>query len=355
MEDPVLNQSLDETRELHTRWGQFRDFVLMAIKSRKVTAQAEMKFLELKSRIAMLHDGFIKRLDHDQKTGQNIMSIVADCILLKRCAAYTDAEKQKFEFDWNECYLLLTEQLGALEEEQKRLANVNIRVYRAQKRKELMVAQIHNFLRSTGLKVAVGLFVAFMLLWGIPAFGIFDYKTFGKMGWSKKPYAAFVNFVWRPYINDDLPYMTYTEVRASKGRDFGNQIVTDNDGAAKITADYFKKTTLPAMGLKSQFLTDARKYFDGNLKWDKEAYKAQNQDVHIYWIYYQEVGDAEKFVNTIVDGVKSLSEAKQKEVKDKVLLLRRANLVVIGIGNHPHRGWAGDKFYFLDKEKKDLL
>ena len=100
MQDPVLNSSLDETRELQTRWSQFHDFVKMAMGGQKVSAQAEMKFLELKSRIAMLHDGFMARLEHEQKTGQNIMNIIGDCILLGRMGNATDAERQKFEFDW---------------------------------------------------------------------------------------------------------------------------------------------------------------------------------------------------------------------------------------------------------------
>ena len=52
MEDPDLNRNLEETKELHARWSQFRDFFQMAIKGSKVTPQAETKFLELKTRIA---------------------------------------------------------------------------------------------------------------------------------------------------------------------------------------------------------------------------------------------------------------------------------------------------------------
>src|SRR5215831_15459254 len=101
MEDPLLNRSLEESKELQTRWSQFRDFYMMAAKAQqRITAQAEMKFLELKSRIAMLHDSFMEKLEHDQKTGQAILTIVGDCILLGRLANVSEAEKQKFEFDW---------------------------------------------------------------------------------------------------------------------------------------------------------------------------------------------------------------------------------------------------------------
>lgn len=361
MEDPVLNRSLEETRDLHIRWGQFRDFVLMAIKSRKVTAQAEMKFLELKSRIAMLHDGFMTRLDHDQKTGQNIMSIVADCIMLKRAAGYSDAEKQKFEFDWNECYLLLTEQLGALEEEQKRLANINVRAYNAQKRREMMVAQIHNFMHSLGLKVAVGLFIAFMLLWGVPAFGIYDYKNLGKYSWSQKPYKAFVNFVWRPYISMNLEYMSWDEVRQiglddrNWTKENNGAIMPDTNLAKKLTANFFKRSELNGMGFKGKYLTDIGKAFDANTKFVTEGFVAQSQQARFYYVLFQTAKDAEAFTTAMVNAYNALPEAKRKQIGDNVLLLRRANLVSIGVSTHLHRGWAGDKFYFENKEKDDLF
>jgi hypothetical protein len=142
MEDPILNRNLEEIKELQTRWNQFHDFYNMAVQQgvAKVTAPAEMKFLELKSRIAMLHDGFMGGVKSDVKTAQNIIQIVADCIQLKKCAQATEAEKQKFEFDWNECFMLLNETVSTMEEEKKRLAGINERAYKAAQRREVMKA-----------------------------------------------------------------------------------------------------------------------------------------------------------------------------------------------------------------------
>ncbi|MCE5231086.1 hypothetical protein LLG95_16030 [bacterium] len=358
MEDPELNRSLDETRELHTRWGQFRDFVLMAVKSRKVTAQAEMKFLELKSRIAMLHDGFMSRLQHEQKTGQNIMSIVADCIMLKRCAGYTDAEKQKFEFDWNECYLLLTEQLGALEEEQKRLAGINIRTYNAQKRREMLAAQMYNFLHSTGLKVSLGILAAIIVLWVIPFFNIYDYKNFGKMGWSRKPYQAFVNFVWRPYVNMDLMYVDPSEVRTAKRDDAGDAKVginRDQTMQAKLTQEYFKTKQVAAWGIRDKNDVKAIGNAAGNAwRFDTEAFTAGGVPANFYFLYFQRIEDAITFTNSVINAVNKLPADRRDKVFGETEMLRRANIVSIGVSGHAHRGWARDKYYFLPTDK-DLL
>lgn len=358
MEDPILNQSLEETRELHTRWGQFRDFVLMAVKSRKVTAQAEMKFLELKSRIAMLHDGFMARLDHDQKTGQNIMSIVGDCILLKRCAAYTDAEKQKFEFDWNECYLLVTEQVGSMEEEQKRLAAVNIREYNAQRRRELMAARMHNFLHSTGLKVFIGVTVLLLVVWILPAMDIVDYTKLGTMPQTKKAYKPIVNSVVRPYLNKDLTYVDVTEPKSLK-RDPKEDTklgIGRNDKLENLLSkDFFLKTIVKDRAWKFKpadqaRISDAAK---NALMAEKEAYTIGNLSASIMLFYFPPkdgVKEATAFVDAVTAAAKNAGEAKK--VSSQWVMFRRANIVSIGISEHNHRGWAGDKYQF---EQSDNL
>ena len=352
MEDPILNRSLEETRELHTRWSQFRDFVMMAVKQRKTTAQAEMKFLELKSRIAMLHDGFMERLEHEQKTGQNIMSIVADCILLKRCADYSDAEKQKFEFDWNECFLLLTEQLGHLEEQQRKLAAISKRAFNAARRRERMAASVHNFLHSNYLKAVIILAVLFMILWGVPAFGIYDYTNFGKMSWSKPIYRPFVNFVWRPYFNTHLKYQEWKEVRRNEGNDPVGETrgaITLNDtGNSQLTQDYFKERELPWLGLRGEQLENARRVFDSVSHYETERYTAQREDARFYYMLFPEIDQAVEFTTILREGVNAAPAAKQEEVKRDVVLQRRANLVVIGISTHPHRGYAIEEFYIPD-------
>lgn len=362
MEDPVLNQSLDETRELHTRWGQFRDFVMMAVKSRKVTAQAEMKFLELKSRIAMLHDGFMARLDHEQKTGQNIMSIVADCIMLKRCAGYTDAEKQKFEFDWNECYLLITEQFGSLEEEQKRLAAINIREYNAQKRREVMAAKIHNFLHSTGLKAFIGITAAILVLWVLPATGTVDYTKLGTIQQTKKPYQLFVNNIWRPYINKNLPYVDVTEATGKKRdpkEDAKIGITRNNDLEGTLSKDFFTKTLIKnkTWGFRGE---DQKKIADAcnpAIVGEKEAYNTPGGKPASIMMFYFAGKDGEKHATAFTDAIVAAvnQSSKRSVIAAQWMLYRRANIVSIGISEHPHRGWAGDKYGFEDVNADNLI
>ncbi len=355
MEDPVLNRSLEETRELHTRWGQFRDFVLMAIKSRKVSAQAEMKFLELKSRIAMLHDGFMQRLQHEQKTGQNIMAIVGDCILLKRCAAYNDAEKQKFEFDWNECYLLLTEQMGALEEEQRRLAAINERAYNLARRREAMTAQVHNFLRSTGFKFVMGVLALIFVGWGVPALDIYQYTELGKMSWSQPFYRPFVNFFWRPVINSELPYMTFEEIRRNDNVNLPGSISVESN--RDVTPEYFRETELAGRAgfrLRGPALERARQALPPDARFETERFTAQNEDSRFYYIYFDSVDQAIAFTDSLREAVQEMSTEDKSAVRGQVFLQRRANFVVIGVSKHVHRAFPRQRYYFPD-EMPNLL
>jgi hypothetical protein len=132
MEDPILNRSIEETRELASRWAQFHDFFRMGKTGDNLTPQAEMKFLEVKMRVAMLHGGFMQAVRHDQKTAQNLISIMGSCTRLTRIKGMNPNEIQKIEYDWNEAYLLISETLSQLEEERDNLLHVNERMHKLQ-------------------------------------------------------------------------------------------------------------------------------------------------------------------------------------------------------------------------------
>ncbi len=353
MEDPVLNRNLEETKELHTRWSQFRDFVAAAIKTGKVTPQAEMKFLELKSRIAMLHDGFLGSLEHDHKTGQNILTIVGDCILLNRVANYNASERQKFEFDWNECYMLLTEQIGTLDEEKKRLANINERVYKATQRKERMEARIHNFLQSAGFKFTVGMIIAFMLIWGIPAFGIYDYRNLEYIGGVGVVYKIFTNGIYRPWFDEELEYGKFETIEENEKYD-PVEVDPANFKRAKsdeYTEKYFKDNVLRQIGIHPDDIVEARALIDGRKHFDKEAYFAGfgrgKNEVQFYYLLMNSGADAQRIVELAKNGLDVHQENTAAVIRETAFVARRSNFLAISIGEHPLRsGHIADRWKF---------
>lgn len=184
MEDPELNRILDETKELQIRWGQFRDFVRAAMGGQAITAAHELKFMDLKSRIAMLHDSFTSLLRHEErKTGQMLLTIISESILLRRIALTNESEKQKFEYDWNDVTMLLTEHIASLEAEKERVAAINPRAFARERAKERMKFRIRNFLNNTLVRfAAIVLVLAGTLIFTVKN-GILDLEAL-----SGKPY-----------------------------------------------------------------------------------------------------------------------------------------------------------------------
>lgn len=352
MEDPVLNRNLDEIKELQTRWNQFHDFINMAMQQgpSKITPQAEMKFLELKSRIAMLHDGFIGgSKQHDAKTAQNIIQIVADAILLKKSAGASPAERQKFEFDWNECFMLINDTISSLEEEKKRLAGINERAYRMAQRREMMRAKFHNFLHHPALKWSVGLIVFVFVLWGLPAFGIYHWDQlylnppFG-MNFTKPFYRNLVGYAYRPFINKELEYCDLAEVSTNDAANKFGAV----DKPSTIDPNRFKSTTMSEIGLTGN-LAAARSLFDGR---KDKSFIVQQMDLQgaltFISFVFETTDNAKKFVDLANE---DLAKASNKEaVRNRVYMMRKANLIVLGIGTHALReGYVKEKWKPFDE------
>lgn len=336
MEDPVLNKSLEETRELQTRWNQFREFVRVTIERRKSTPEAEMKFLELKSIIAMLHDGFMAKLEHDQKTGQNIMSIVGDCIMLSRIANYNEAEKQKFEFDWNECYLLISEQVQALEQEQKRLAGISKRAWAAQRRKEMIKTKIHNFVHSAGLKFTITGAVLVMLLYVIPAH-IWSYRNFNQIPGLNRIYELVAFYVWKPVFNSEYAYDSWDNLRINPDAGVADRVVRESTEG--LGADYVKNSIFNLIGLSGgPYREAAVALLDGNVKrLETERFTADGQPVIFHYILFQSTQDARRFLEQLQRGFNDMSSEARNRVAQEVFVTRDANLVAIGVSEHGMR------------------
>jgi hypothetical protein len=350
MEDPVLNKSLEESRELQTRWNQFREFVRVAIERGKVSPEAEMKFLELKSIIAMLHDGFMSKLTHDQKTGQNIMSIIGDCIMLSRITAHNDAEKQKFEFDWNECYLLISEQVQSLEQEKTRLAGINERVHRASQRKQAIQAKIHNFLHSSGLAFVIIVGVLVLVLYVVPAY-IWSYRNFKDIPGLGGAYSIVANKIYRPFLNSNYAYDGWEDLANNPNTPANMDRITRED-EREMNEQYFKNSVLNEIGMTQAAATEARGLFDAGLRYERERFTADGRDVRLFYILFKTTPDARRFVDLANESLRSpdLTVDQKNVFVSRTCIIRSANFVAIGISEHTMRqGHIIEKFY-LDED-----
>jgi hypothetical protein len=357
MQDPILNTSLEETLELRTRWSQFREFVRMAIERGKVTPEAEMKFLELKSIIAMLHDGFMAKLSRDQKTGQNIMSIVGDCIMLARIAGYNDTEKQKFEFDWNECYLLINEQVQTLEQEKQRLAGISERAYKGAKRRELLRAKIYNFIHSAGLRWIITAIAIFMALYGIPAFGIYNYRDLKDIAGVSVVYRLVANKIYRPFLSSDYAYDSWEDLDVNNAAPASMERIKKLD-KKELNLRYLQESVLNEIGMTRPDAEEARKMLAGNKRhYEAERFTADGQDVRLFYVLFNTTEHARRFVDLANHSLNApdLSTENKNRIIERVYMVRDANFVAIGISQHGMRsGQIWEKFNMSDHPSNAL-
>ena len=341
MEDPLLNRDLGEVKELQTRWNQYRDFVTMAMRQQPISAQAEMKFLELKSRIAMLHDSFMNSLQHDQQTGQNMMNIVNDMILLKKAARATDAEKQKFEFDWNECYLLISETVSGMDEEVKRLAGINERSYRAAQRRDLIKTRIHHFFHSSAVHFLIGLIVVIGGIWAAQTF--WGFENLHKNRGTRPVYNWIVTVAWRPYINQDYAYHEWNDIPINEDYIVGydlekNPLPVEQKAAAELTYDTFVTQELKPLGMGHTEFSEMKKLLDARGEFLTDRLSANGVDVRYFFILMKTTAEAKKLVEFWTNSYKNnLNEEQQKFIKDNYYVYRKANAIFIGISTQIYR------------------
>lgn len=211
MEDPRLNRSIEETKELASRWSQFHDFYRMGIKGENITTQAELKFLEVKMRVAMLHGGFMKAVRHDPKVAENMIDVMASCILLKRLKELNPNEQQKIEYDWNEAYLLISETISHLEEEREELAQVNAKIYKFNQFRKNAGEKANQLARNPFFIVGMILFLLLAVGIGAPVMGFYDIRDIRRdVKFTRKFYKPVMNSL--RVVFPRIPYADLAEV-----------------------------------------------------------------------------------------------------------------------------------------------
>lgn len=205
MIDPAVERQYSDCKELIVLWRTFHDFFVMGIKSENINPEKENQFLEIKSRIAMLHDSFMDALTHDQNIGQEVLNIVSRAITLKHLSRQSTADIKKMEIEWHESYLLLNETIGTLEEKRNELAQVNEAQYRAGKAAGAARQKFTHFFTSTGFKFTVVVVAVLFVTLGVQFLGIYDYNDLGKIPALKTPFGMYKT-VYRKFINEDSPW-----------------------------------------------------------------------------------------------------------------------------------------------------
>lgn len=328
MQDPALERRLEEIQELHQRWSQFHDFFNMALKGGKATPQAEVKFLDIKTRIAMLHDSLMQSLTHDQKVGQNVMQIIGACIMLRRIPQLSNTEIQKLEFDWNECYLLMTETIANLEEERERIAGISERSYKMKKSQERLLANINNFFVGPYFKalIIVGSFL--FVVFGVPFFGIYKYSKLKEdLPWTAPVYDRVVSMLRS--INSEIPFDDFMQIPQENPPDTKYSPLTRD--LSSLTAAFIS-SNLVNLGFPANEsdLKEVKELLGRTKKFDKEKRLlpgGNRIELNAFYFLFASTEDAKRFVELRRKGVEALDAANKKKLEETINVVRRANFI----------------------------
>lgn len=182
MIDPQLERSYKDCSELLDLWKKFHEKMIAAGKGQAPSPELEIEFMNLKSRIAMIHDSFMTVLIADQNIGQSILTIVSRAITLQHLVRMSVAELKKMEIEWHQSFLLLQETIGNLEEKREELANISEAAFKADKAKTVMKQRVDRVLKSNTFIGAV-IFVALLFgTVGVHVLGIFEWTNLRNYG-----------------------------------------------------------------------------------------------------------------------------------------------------------------------------
>lgn len=351
MEDPRLNRSIEETAELASRWSQFHDFFKMGLKGENITSQAELKFLEVKMRVAMLHGGFMNVIRHDQKVAQNMIDVMASCILLKRLKDMNPNEQQKIEYDWNEAYLLISETLAHLEEEREELAHVSARAYKLNEFRKNAAARANRLVRNPIFMVGLVLFILLTVAIGAPLLGYYDIRDIRKD-------VRFTNRFYDPVMNTfrivfkNIPYSNLKEVN-QKNPNFA-EVDQNTRGSLISGVGEAAFAELTNRGFPRQHFQTFLDLIQKNRGFRSTVYHTPNGNILIeHAILFDTNDDADLVVEIRRENMENqITQERRYNINQNMTLCQRANLLVIlELSNPEYREtFAKEKWGFRDSE-----
>jgi hypothetical protein len=319
MIDPAVERQYADCKELLQFWRTFHEYFTIGVKGENLTHENEESFLELKSKIAMLHDSFMEALSHDQNIGQEVLNIITRAITLKHLNRQSAADIKKMEIEWHESYLLLNDTIGALEDKRAELSKVSETQFRAGKAAGVARQRAANFFGSFYLKAAVILAVVLSGTVGVQMSGIYNYNDLGKIGALETPYAM-VKGVWRSF-SPDSPWVniaTSDHARKAFASWPGGVKTPTSVDAAATPQDLLNKVLLPAVTEPLSKATEYRKETALSTGMSGEAY------IHTFLLV-----DADTARKVEEDWNKYYESPAAAAVKSKFAIIRNVNVVTI--------------------------
>ncbi len=341
MIDPDVERRTADCTELMDIWRQFLDLVNKALKPpQSINPQMEQQFIQIKARIAMLHDSFMESLKHDKSVGTNMIEIVNRAITLRLVQKMGESEQKKMEVEWHEVFLLLNETVSTLNEERLRLKEVNEIVHNLKRLQEALMVRLKAFLSSIYFKIGAVLTVLIFIIWGIPALGIYDYDDLRDVDSLKPALASTFKFT-RTTLGAPLPYMDMAQVLDELDKledveginkiDDVTKDITDPQATAAdmigyaVTPDYEKAAEY------ANVLKSAQEYVKQVCH--KERWKNRTADVHMFW--FRRTRDAKKFY----------VDMQGETIPDRIRIVRKANvIIVIGATDDELMDWVEERY-----------
>lgn len=292
MIDPVKERQYADCSELIDAWRQYLDMYNMVVTNKGETSpELEQRFLEVKARIAMLHDSFIEAVRHDKNVAQNMLSIVNRSITLKHLIHMGTADQKKIEIEWHETYLLLNETVSVLNEEREELADVNETTFKLKRLAERTLIKFKEITGHVVFKIALAIVIVVAVIIGVPAFGIYDWNELRKVGPISGPVGSVLDFT-REKTPIDAPYSNLARFRAThlEGENAPAGYSVESDGEQKSnlvgTMRFFEVRNQPA----SDLLDKAEEYSGHSIRAD-----GGGPAIRAYLFYFFTSADARAF------------------------------------------------------------
>jgi len=345
MIDPSLERQYGESQELKEMWELFYEFFKVGIKGGDgITPENEGKFLEVKSRIAMLHDSFMEPLkkQDERQMGQNVRGIIGRTITLRHISRLTDVDIKKMNLEWNECFLLINSSVSALEDKREKLAVVSPFAYHSRRYWLWAKARFLAFVRSTafraivGLAIFVGAFTAFFAFGGGEAM-----KKIGALA----PVYYFVEDGYRSFINKSYPFdqiarfKKTTRALPSGWEDLGNSSLTPKDLLVNNVTGNLNRDIGDPLAKSTEYEAYRLRYAPTSGTGGGEM------EVHLFRL--DTSFNAQTMFTKIQEWRSNTPQAAVQNVDNNMRFLRRNNVVVLlykGTGIMMDRA-SGDIFY----------
>lgn len=300
MIDPAVERQFSDTKELLALWNTFHQFFTFGVKGESITPDKENQFLEVKSRIAMLHDSFMEALTHNQNIGQEVLNIITRAITLKHLGRLSTADTKKMEIEWHESYLLLNDTIAALEQKRRELAEINETQYKAGLAAAGARQKVGKIVGSFYFKLAVIILGVLGATIGVQVMGLYDYDDLGKMKALQTPY-SWGKAVVRAVYDEDSPWPDVSLVRRRNfsGWPEGIKEPKIDSGATKDGSTREIAMRAGPMGIANQLAAALSKSTDYR---KEESEKPGEENLQIHTFLFANAEDAKAVEKIWEDG-----------------------------------------------------